>query len=198
MKTINKLRNRRAVSPVIATVILVAITITVAVAVAYWMSSIAGQYTQFEKVEIQSGYASILAEVPDREYTVEELAADAAAGGSLVSGDIKPGSGTAAGWKITIKLKNTGSAPSTITDCFVNEKPMEEYSLGSILFDYLDENDAIAPMLPEGVTLESGTSVTLYVSIIRNPDITFTSGTTINVKLHSAGGMDYIRLIQLS
>jgi FlaG/FlaF family flagellin (archaellin) len=42
------------VSPVIATVILVAVAITVAVAVAYWMGGIAGQYTKFEKVEIQS------------------------------------------------------------------------------------------------------------------------------------------------
>ena len=41
-------------SPVIATVILVAVAITVSVAVAYWMGGIAGQYTKFEKVEIQS------------------------------------------------------------------------------------------------------------------------------------------------
>lgn len=50
-----KTRSRKAVSPVISTVILVAVAITVAVAVAYWMGGIAGQYTKFEKVEIQSG-----------------------------------------------------------------------------------------------------------------------------------------------
>ena len=44
-------------SPVIATVILVAVAITVAVAVAYWMGGIAGQYTKFEKVEIQTAYS---------------------------------------------------------------------------------------------------------------------------------------------
>ena len=54
MENMTKLRKRKGVSPVIATVILVAVTITVAVAVAYWMSGIAGQYTSFEKVEIQS------------------------------------------------------------------------------------------------------------------------------------------------
>jgi flagellin-like protein len=37
----HKKRRRRAVSPVIATVILVAIAITVSVAVAYWMGGIA-------------------------------------------------------------------------------------------------------------------------------------------------------------
>ena len=49
--------SRKAVSPVIATVILVAVAITVAVAVAYWMGGIAGQYTKFEKVEVQSGWS---------------------------------------------------------------------------------------------------------------------------------------------
>lgn len=38
---------KKGLSPVISTVILVAIAITVAVAVAYWMGGIAGQYTVF-------------------------------------------------------------------------------------------------------------------------------------------------------
>jgi len=187
------LKSRKAVSPVIATVILVAITITVAVAVAYWMSSIAGQYTQFEKVEIQSGYASIVAaedpiDVPEDTTTTPTTPAYTIPA-------------VPAGWKITIKLKNTGSAPSTITDCFINEKPMDEYPTDVITWQYLDVIDAttqvIEPMTDAGVTLESGLSVTIYINI-EQAGVTFTSGTTINVKLHSAGGMDYIRLIQLS
>ena len=51
------LRAKRGVSPVISTVILVAVAITVAVAVSYWMGGIAGQYTRFEKLEIVSAYA---------------------------------------------------------------------------------------------------------------------------------------------
>ena len=43
---------RKAVSPVIATVILVAVAITVAVAVSYWMGGIKTQYTLFESAEI--------------------------------------------------------------------------------------------------------------------------------------------------
>ena len=54
-----KIRTRRAVSPVIATVILVAIAITIAVAVSYWMGDLAGQCTQFEKVEIQRATCSV-------------------------------------------------------------------------------------------------------------------------------------------
>ncbi len=45
---------KRAVSPVIATVILVAIAITVAVAVSYWMGAISLQYTKFESAKIVS------------------------------------------------------------------------------------------------------------------------------------------------
>ena len=56
----NPLQKRKAVSPVIATVILVAVAITVAVGVSYWMGGISSQYTQFEKVEIQTGYATVI------------------------------------------------------------------------------------------------------------------------------------------
>ncbi len=45
---------KRAVSPVIATIILVAVAITVSVAVAYWMGDIASQYTKFESAKIVS------------------------------------------------------------------------------------------------------------------------------------------------
>lgn len=48
---------RKAVSPVIATVILVAVALTVAVSVAFWMGGIAGQYTKFEQVEINTAYS---------------------------------------------------------------------------------------------------------------------------------------------
>ncbi len=196
------LKIRSAVSPVIATVILVAVTITVAVAVAYWMSSIAGQYTAFEKVEIQSGYATkiedgaIILAVPAVIGTGTETAPEFPAIPAV----------TGTGWKVTIQLKNSGSAPSTITNCFVNEKPIEEYlystSDRSIVWYYLVGATPTA-MPVDGVTLESGTSATIYVYIAKiaagaSTDITFSSGTTVNIKIHSAGGMDYIRLIQLS
>ena len=54
-----KMRSRRAVSPAKGTVILFAIVITVAGAVSYWMGGLAGRFTQFEKVEIQSATCSV-------------------------------------------------------------------------------------------------------------------------------------------
>ena len=46
------LKNRKAVSQVTATMILVAVAMTIAVTVAYWMGGISSQYITFEKVEM--------------------------------------------------------------------------------------------------------------------------------------------------
>jgi len=47
-------RSRKGISPVIATVILVAVAITVSISVAYWMGGISSLYTRLEKIEIHS------------------------------------------------------------------------------------------------------------------------------------------------
>ena len=49
-------KTNRGVSPVIATVILVAMAITIAVAASYWMGGISSQYAKYESVDIISGY----------------------------------------------------------------------------------------------------------------------------------------------
>ena len=54
IKSINK--DKRALSPVIATVILISVTIVVAVSVAYWMGAIAGGFTSFEQIELPTVY----------------------------------------------------------------------------------------------------------------------------------------------
>ena len=50
-------RNRKAVSPVIATIIIVAVAIVMSIAVAYWMLGLAGTFTRYEKLEFTSAYA---------------------------------------------------------------------------------------------------------------------------------------------
>jgi flagellin-like protein len=155
----NTFKKRTAVSPVIATVILVAVAITVAVGVSYWMGGISSQYTQFEKIEIQTGYATVIT----------------------------------GGWNVSLSLKNSGSSPSTITHCFVNEIPVDGYNASTLV------NDEFHASFPDtGFTLESGESGEVYVLISSGNVTKLTSGTTVNVKLHSTGGMDYIRLIRLS
>ena len=158
MRTI---RSRRAVSPVIATVILVAVAITVAVAVAYWMGGIAGQYTKFEKVEIKSAPCS---------------------------------TDSFDNWVITLQLKNTGTATATLTAIYVNEvEALSDQSAPSGIESGITTNLNVTS---SSTKIESGVEVVLKVWIGAN-HATLTSGTTVNVKVHSAGGMDYIKLIEL-
>ncbi len=51
------LNDRRGVSPVITTVIIVAVGITIAIAVALWMTGLVGAFMGYEKIEIRSVYA---------------------------------------------------------------------------------------------------------------------------------------------
>jgi len=177
MKSQKITRKRRAVSPVIATVVLVAVTITVAVAVSYWMSGIASQYTSFEKVEIQTGYAKRV--------------------------DTGGTPSVFLGWNVSMTLQNTGSADSTLTQVFVNEEPVDKYKPATTKLEFLVgtagevESDEIGVSFTvDGLTLESGQSKEFYI-LIGEAVGELSAGTTVNLKIHSAGGMDYIRLIKL-
>jgi len=154
-------QKRKAVSPVIATVILVAVAITVAVGVSYWMSGISSQYTQFEKIEIQTGYASSVAN----------------------------------GWNVTMEIKNSGSAEASLTHVFINDIPVSVSTLPAMV------NTTLASNVDTVGTLTAGQSATVIVYIgdaLTTTGLTnLSSGTTVNIKLHSAGGMDYIKLIRL-
>ncbi len=151
-------RRRRGISPVIATVILVAVAITVSVAVAYWMGGIAGQYTKFEKVEIQSAVCT--------------------SGGN--------------GWTVALKLKNTGTATTTLISAFINDQEVGAYDVSSLVAAQWGTN------MTQTTSLTSGSSVTVNVYIGNaKSGSTLSSGTTVNLKIHSAGGMDYIRLVEL-
>ena len=168
-----KIRSRRAVSPVIATVILVAVAITVAVAVAYWMGGIAGQYTKFEKIEIQSAVCTW--------------------------------NSTAFDWEIEMKLKNSGTATATLTSVFINNIEVD-------LYDGTDPGDGAATTdMGTRKIIESGATAIVNIDIDGVGDLgegvppvpktdywqSVSSGTTVNIKLHSAGGYDYIKLIEL-
>jgi len=176
------MKKRKAISPVIATVILVAVAITVAVGVSYWMSGISSQYTQFEKIEIQTGYATI-----------------------ETDGAVPPAIPAKVGWIVMLSIKNSGSAASTITHVFVNDVPVTLIDGGNHGITG-GENAGTAPILvtaigcdidDDGLSVDTGASTNVEV-YIGGSYKSLSSGTTVNVKLHSAGGMDYIKLIRLS
>jgi len=158
-KKLKKVRSQRAVSPVIATVILVAIAITISVAVAYWMGGISGTFTKFEQIEIQNGVCTI------------------------------DGSSN---WAIAITLKNTGTASATLTNVFVNDVEVSVYGAA------VPTAGAITTSLVTAtpVSMSSGETITITVWIGVGYE-TLSSGTMVNVKIHSSGGMDFFKLIEL-
>ena len=172
------LRNRKALSPVIATVILVSVTIVVAVSVAYWMGSIAGTYTRFEKVEIPTAYAN----------KIESWAGDS---------NVPSGWGSEGGWNITIVLKNSGSADATIDNIFVNGKPFTQFSNVTVRYSGTLYNSSNSDL---SVTVRAGGTATVEILVRAGTDqgITFSSGTALDIKLHSAAGKEYPKLIDLT
>ena len=184
MKTKRLFKDRKGVSPVIATVILVSVTIVVAIAVAYWMTGIAGIYTRFEKMEIITSYA----DKNDKEY-------DGATTDPLGSH-----------WDITVDVKNTGSDDGTITSVLVNGKRLglQEYYVGEwVWFDGIVAKT-------EDLTIKAGGSNTILVTLYVHSDDPITietveydlsnnpePGVSIEIKLKSAAGKEYPLMLNL-
>jgi len=96
-------------------------------------------------------------------------------------------------WVITITLKNTGTATSTLNSLYVNDIPA--------LLDSVAPTVAVDTITTDlnvttATKIESGVEDVITVWVGAN-HLTLSSGTTVNVKIHSAGGMDYIKLIEL-
>jgi flagellin-like protein len=169
IKNINK--NKRALSPVIATVILISVTIVVAVSVAYWMGAIAGGFTSFEQIELPTVY------------------------GRAISNSTNPPAPWT-GWNITVELKNTGSADATLNNVFLNSIPYKDYTPANMRIT-ADDVDVSASLYTTGVLVSKGNSVTLVLQLKVDQSVGFTAGTRIEIKLHTAGGKDYPTSIKL-
>ncbi len=91
----NLRRDKKGMSIVISTIIIIAISITMAIAVSFWAMGIGNAYTRFEKLEFITAYAS--------DTTV-------------------PYQGRQC-YQIFVQLKNTGSNTATINNIFLDGKP---------------------------------------------------------------------------
>ncbi|RJS85863.1 type IV pilin, partial [Candidatus Bathyarchaeota archaeon] len=131
----NIAREKKGLSPVIATVILISVTIVVAVSVAYWMGSIASGYTTFEQIELPTSYARW-----DGNKTF-----------------------TNGGWNITIELKNTGSADATIDNIFLNGIPLSGYSSSSIRL--YEDGRQVPNLSSISISVTKGGSKTLLIQV---------------------------------
>lgn len=86
------------------------------------------------------------------------------------------------GWTITLNLKNSGSADASIDSMFINGKPPSEYASSL--------NVTVLPL-----HIASGQTAMFSFEIRRGSD--FSAGTIIDIKLHSAIGHMYPRLLML-
>ncbi len=63
--------NRKGISTIIATIIIVAIAIVMAIAVAYWAMGIGGSFTRFEKLQYTTTpYATLVTTATPNTYTI--------------------------------------------------------------------------------------------------------------------------------
>ncbi len=99
-------KNKKAMSIVISTVIIIAISITMAIAVAFWAMGLGNSFTKFEKLEFVSIYADIQQTHNYGTATAPVLAAS---------------------YPVYIQLQNTGQIAVTINNVFLNDKPYSAY-----------------------------------------------------------------------
>lgn len=166
----NILRNKKAMSIVISTIIIAAIAITMAIAVSFWAMGISNAFTKFEKIEIISAYVS------DTQVAYTRV------GPSPMM--------TLNCFAIYMTLKNTGTNTATIANVFLDGKPYTATSTrvqgGQI---------AYVPGLYPSNPLQTGQSMTgnifLPVNTGTTPQPLWNSGEFITIELETAAGRHY-------
>ncbi|MEM2149981.1 MAG: archaellin/type IV pilin N-terminal domain-containing protein [Candidatus Bathyarchaeia archaeon] len=177
-------RDVKAVSPVIATIIIVAVAIVMSIAVAYWMLGLATTFTRYEKLEFVSAYA--------------------------VKGKyLNETSKFVPVFNITITVKNTGSSPATVTKFLLNGIPDDVINTTSAkLLNYSRIMCGLI-VLYDGnkfnftkttVTINPGETQTFKIIIADGAKVgngIVTSGISLEIVVQTAAGNQYPKTIVL-
>jgi flagellin-like protein len=94
-------------------------------------------------------------------------------------------------WEVHLNVKNTGTTLTSIDNIFINGVPISQCT-GSVAVDPDVTNTPVA--------INPGTAQDITITITPNSECgstTFTSGVSIEVKLHSTGGKEYPKLTNL-
>lgn len=199
--------NRKGISPVIATVIIVSVAIAIAVAVAFWMTGITGLFTRYERVEITNCYADwnstgnfwvIVIQLRNSgsdDATIDEIFINGRPHSAITNltdvqiqyynGKVSPYI-SRAGTTLQVGSSDTSTTDFTEFD-FINGVPLkagEDMTIVIIMF---------------GPGYEAGTFTQINDDII--PDspgaVPFKHGASIEVKLHTAAGKEYPKTVIL-
>ena len=93
----------------------------------------------------------------------------------------------------------------SIIGAFINGKAIADYGTVKVPggTDYLivcedESGSAVDFSQGETVTIEPGSSTELTIKIVQHSKLTFTSGTTIELALHSGAGNSYMKMVTLT
>ncbi len=199
----------RAISPVIATVIIVSVAIAISIAVALWLTGITSGFTQTENLQIVSSYAeagkynttNTTVTIGTKQYVIGNINFNITTPGitlyeynwsssKVVAINITNGklglsykdvlNVSKPGWLIKITVKNTGTVAATIDNIFINNIPVGGEK-GIVIYN------------GTSTTINPGGSKTLYI-FVYSP---FSAGQMVNIKIHTASGRDYPTTITL-
>lgn len=97
---------------------------------------------------------------------------------------------TAGSFTVSLTLKNTGSADATIDNVIINGKPFTSYTGTTVNIG----GSNLDPNAGSYVPLKSGEQKDMTIDI---PPNIFTSGQTLDIKIHTAAGHDYAKAVVL-
>lgn len=175
--------DRKAISPVIATIIIVAVAIVMSIAVAYWMMGLTTTFTRYEKLEYTAAY--------------------------VVPTEVHVNSDKINVWNVTLKLKNTGTAVATINDILINGVPLKviNETINKAIFGTIDGNFSVIGNVSGAVaafpaTVSVGETVAIVLSLPKNETIQFpfgklTFGMSLEIIVVTAAGYQYPKTVVL-
>lgn len=157
-------RNLRGISTIIATIIIVSISIVMAIGVAYWAMGIGNSFTKFEKLEYISIYAD-----SRRSYNA-----------TLMQPDGNYFNGTA--FQVNVVIKNTGTAPATIDNVFLDTRPFRSYN-------NVSQSNFV------GQTIDIGAQRTCNIYLPSGG--AWSPGNTVAITISTAAGREYPNFVTL-
>ena len=113
-KEMKMLKSRKALSPVVASIILIAVTVAVSIAVAAWMGALTFTFTKTEELKITGilwgdNYANLtVTNTGASDLTISSVKVDQAATTGIIAGDSIPTT-LAKGTTAVLQIYNTGS-----------------------------------------------------------------------------------------
>lgn len=99
-------------------------------------------------------------------------------------------------WAISLSVKNTGTRDVTLISAYINEVEVDRY--GVTAFAPASDDDWATSMSTTTYLTVGNTTVIFFYIDPDQAGATLSSGTMVNIRISSSGGMDYPKLIQLT